>query len=62
MHNIVHLVGIYLLLLSLMHGIMNLKFANAKQAKKRTNIGTSNKNCTRQQQPSGLIKRAGKEA
>jgi hypothetical protein len=29
----VHLVGIYLLLLSLMHGTMNLKFANAKQAK-----------------------------
>jgi hypothetical protein len=27
--------------------------------KKRTNTGTSSKNCTRQQQPSGLIKRVG---
>jgi hypothetical protein len=31
--NFVHLVGSYLLLLSLMHRTMNLKFANAKQAK-----------------------------
>jgi hypothetical protein len=31
--HVVHLVGFYLLLLSLMHGTMNLKFANAKQAK-----------------------------
>jgi hypothetical protein len=39
---------------------MNLKFANANRQKKHTNIGTSNKNCTRQQQPSGLIKRVEK--
>jgi len=42
-----------------MHGSTDVKFINAKQAKKHTNIGTSNENSIKKTQQSGTIKYAG---